>query len=375
MKNQQRPMKSLGRAQPTVQQPLSDTTFDATPALEASTNSTESTPSSAQNAESDSSPKTTGQTLIADYSAQFPSIQPNGQVLTPVHLQREVLDGFTIFKKLSRDIQLMIWEEAVDFSPRNVPVGIMPQLGPGGFKFRTDIPIPEGFMACKDYYEAAKKRYCLLDGRLKANDMSMVQHLPSNFWFNPAIDRFCPVQEWSPYNFEIGLELFFLILQVSKIAISDYASDDNRHNGETWQKFFHTQSIESWGPHVKDLFYYITFERLNTDVELSFVPNDRPSEDPGRFYFRKLTHFYKHWDQFIVAKVAYKVLARFHAHQKWQDKLAEKEGRPRVKLACIDQWLFDVGSDWSLTKPTLMIETRTFTTHKPVYILVVMPQW
>ncbi|KAF7916957.1 uncharacterized protein EAE98_010388 [Botrytis deweyae] len=233
MKKQGKPAKRLGRARPTVQQPLPDTTCDVTPGLQASANSTGSIPSSTQNVGFDSLPNATGPTFSANYMAQSSSIPPNGHVLAPVSSRKVVLDEFTVFRKVPREIQLMIWEKAVDLNPRNVPVRIMPQLGPGGFKFRTDIPIPEGFMACKDYYEAARKRYSLLDDRLKANDMSMVQHLPSNFWFNPAIDRFCPVQKWSPHNFEVGLKLFFQILQVSRIAINDYATDDARYESDT----------------------------------------------------------------------------------------------------------------------------------------------
>ncbi|KAF7883216.1 uncharacterized protein EAF02_005136 [Botrytis sinoallii] len=366
MKKQGKPMKRLGRARPAAQQPLPDTTCDVTPGLQASTNSTESIPSSTQNVWFESLPNATGPTFSANYMAQFSSIPPNDHVLAPVSSRKVVLDEFTVFRNVPREIQLMIWEKTVDVNPRNVPVGIMPQLGPGDSK---------GFMACKDYYEAARKRYSLLDDRLKANDMSMVQHLPSNFWFNPAIDRFCPVQEWSPHNFEVGLKLFFQILQVSRIAINDYATDDARHNCETWQKFFHKEGISNWSPYFKDIFYYITFQRLNTDVELSFVPNDRPSDDPGRFYFQKFYHFYKHWTQMLDAKRGYKRLAQLQADQKWQDESAEREGKPRVKLTDVPQWLFDVESDWSVAQPRLMIETRTFTAHKLSSLKMTMPQW
>ncbi|KAF5875326.1 uncharacterized protein Bfra_003781 [Botrytis fragariae] len=375
MRNQWEPMKHLGRARPAAQHPLPDITSDATPALEASTNLTESTPTSIQNFGYDSLLNATGPTLGANYPVQFSSVPPNGHALAPISSRRVVLDEITLFRTFPREIQLMIWEQAVDINPRNVPVGIMPQLGPGGFKFGTDIPIPEGFMACKDYYEAAKKRYSLLDGRLKANDMTMVQHLPSNFWFNSAIDRFCPVQEWSPHNFEIGLKLFFQILQVSKIAINDYAADDAHHNGETWQKLFHKEGISNWSPYVKDIFYYITFQRLNTDIELSFVPNNRPSDDPGRFYFQRFVHAYKHWTQILDAKKGYKGLAHLQADQMWQDEVAEREGNPRVKLTDVPQWLFDVESDWSVAQPRLMIETQTFTAHKHSSLRIAMPQW
>ncbi|KAF7895595.1 uncharacterized protein EAF01_009557 [Botrytis porri] len=375
MRNQRKPMKRLGRARPATQRLLPDITSDTTPALEASTNMTESTPSSTQDIGYDSLPNAAGRALGANYPVRFPSIVPNGYALAPVYLRQKFLDGFPIFKDFPREIQLMIWKQAVDVNPRNIPVGIMPQSGPGGFKFRIDIPIPEGPMACKDYYETAKKGYSLLDDRLEANDMSIVQHLPSNFWFNPAIDRFCPVQEWSPHNFEVGLKLFFQILRVSKIAIDDYVTDDAHHIGEKWQKFFHVKGIRNWSPHVKDIIYSITFQRLNTDVELTFVPNDRPSDDPGRFYFEKLVHIYKHWDQILDAKRGYKRLARLQADQKWEDEMAEKVGKPTVKLTDVPQWLFDVESDWSLAKSRLMIETRTFTAHKLIILLILMPQW
>ncbi|TGO41043.1 hypothetical protein BHYA_0027g00200 [Botrytis hyacinthi] len=335
----------------------------------------ESAPSSALNLGYDNLSNPTGKMLSANYQVQSSLIPPNGHVLAPVSSRRVVLDEFTSFKTFPREIQLMIWDKAVDINPQNLPVGIMLQLGPGGLKFRTDIPIPEGFMACKDYYEAAKKRYSLLDGRLKANDISMVQHLSSDFWFNPAIDRFCPVQEWSPHHFEVGLKLFFQILQVSSIAINDYATNATRHNGETWQKFFHRKGISNWSPYVKDTFYYITFQRLNTDVELSFVPSDRPSDDPGRFYFQRFHHFYKHWTQMLDAKRGYKRLARLQADQKWQDESTERESKARVKHTDVPQWLFDVESDWSVAQHKLMIETRAFTTRFLSILSMSMPQW
>ncbi|KAK6602498.1 hypothetical protein H4I95_06435 [Botrytis cinerea] len=374
-KPQRKPTRRSGRVRPAARRAQPDIALEATPALGASTNATESTPGSIQNSGSERTPNATGQSLSANYFAQFPSILSNGQVLAPIYFRPVVLEEFTIFKDLPREIQLMIWEKAVDFNPRNVPVGIMPQLGPGGFKFRTDIPIPEGFMACKGYYEAAKKRYCLLNDRLKANDMSMVQHLPSNFWFNPAIDRFCPVQEWSPHNFEVGLKLFFQILRVAKIAISDYTTDDAHHNGETWQKFFHAGGTWNWSPYVKEIFYYITFQRLNTDVELSFVPNNRSSKIPGRFYLQKFVHHTKHCNQIEDAKSGYRRLAELQAYQKHQDDAAERGGKPRVKLTTVPQWLFDVESGWSAAQPQLMIETRTFTARRLISLMFELPEW
>lgn len=367
-------MKSLGRARPAAQNSLPDITSDATPALEAS-NLTESTLSLIQNVGYNSLTTATGQNLSANHPVQFSSIPPDDHVLAPVSSRQVVLDEFKQFRTLPREIQLMIWGKAVDANPRNVPVGIMPQLGPGGFKFRTDIPIPEGFMACKDYYEVVRKRYSLLDNRLKANDMSMVQHLSSNFWFNPAIDRFCPVQEWNTHNFEVGLKLFFQIIQVSKIAINDYSNDDAHHNGETWQKFFHEEGISNWSPYVKDIFYYITFQRLNTDVELSFVPNEEPSDAPWRFHFHRFHQHSKHWDQIIFAKRGYRRLARLQADQKRQDKLTEREGKARVKLTDVPQWLFDVESDWSVAQPRLMVEKRASETRFLSVLCMYMPQW
>ncbi|KAF7947351.1 uncharacterized protein EAE97_004600 [Botrytis byssoidea] len=375
MTNRRNPIKRLRRAGPSVQHPLPDVISNATPALEASTNLMQATPSSTQNVGYNSLPNATEQMLSANLPAQSSSIPPYGHVLAPVSSRRVVLDKCTSFRTLPREAQLMIWEKAVDLSPRNVPVGIMPQLGPGGFKFRTDIPIPEGFMACKDYYEAARKRYCLLDNRLKANDMFTVQHLSPNFWFDPAIDRFCPVQEWNTHNFKVGLKLFFQILQVSRIAINDYATDDAHHNGETWQKFFHKEGISNWSPYVKDIFYYITYQRLNTDVELSFVPNDGTSDEQWGFHFHRSHQLHKHWDQILDAKRGYRRLARLQADQKWQDKSIEREGKARVKLTDVPQWLFDVESDWSVAQPRLMIETRASETRFLSVLSMPMPQW
>ncbi|KAF7873884.1 hypothetical protein EAF04_002556 [Stromatinia cepivora] len=275
-------------------------------------------------------------------SASNPPSYPN-----PARI--DSLDGtcetFPHFRSLPKEVQTMIWSDAVDLNPLNVPVGIIPQIGPGGFQFYSNVPIPECFIACKAYYKEAKKRYNVLGGRLKANDMPLVQHIDPNFWFNPAIDRFCPVEHWSPQNFEVSLTLFFNVLKVSKIAISDDCTEFSTFNLNMWQTFFYKDSLEKCSPHVKEIFYYITTKRLNTDVELSFGPTDSC----------------KHWDQVTAAKRDFEKIIEVFANQNSEDIAAQKEGRPRIKVAGIPQWLFDVQSDWLAPKPQLMIETRSLT--------------
>ncbi|KAJ8062689.1 hypothetical protein OCU04_009211 [Sclerotinia nivalis] len=284
-------------------------------------------------------------------SASNPLNDPNPARIDSLH---GTCEEFPLFRYLPMEVQIMIWSDAVDFNPRNVPVGIMPQMGPGGFQFYSNAPIPECFVACKDYYKEAKKRYNVLDGRLEANDMLMVQHIHPNFWFNPAIDISYPVEHWSTQNFEVGLKLFFDVLKVSKIAISEDCAELPAFNLDTWYTFLHKYSLEKWSPDVKEIFYYITTNRLNTDVELSFGPTD-----VFRFYFPLFRQTRRHWEQVRAAKKGFKYIIRVYANQNSEDIAAGKEGRPRIKVAGVPQWLFDVQSDWLAAKPQLMIETRS----------------
>lgn len=271
----------------------------------------------------------------------------------PVYTPDGILKTFPFFKYLPPEIQLMVWRIAVDFNPRNVPVSIMRQIGPGGFVFQSKIPIPRCFIACKDFYNEAERRYSVIGDRLKPNDMSLVQHIHPKLWFNPKIDRFCPVGHWSPQNFEVGLQLFFNALQVSKIAISDDSMELREFNFETWQTFFHKENIGKLSPHVTDTIYYFTAHRLHDDVEPLFAPDQES-------FLETVQDSVKSRRQLLSFESGFEELIKMHVSQKSENETAEKEGRPRVKVAEAPQWLFDVGNDWSPTKPHIMIETRTF---------------
>ncbi|EDO00447.1 predicted protein [Sclerotinia sclerotiorum 1980 UF-70] len=104
--------------------------------------------------------------------------------------------------------------------------------------------------------------------------------------------------------------------------------------------------MEKWSADVKETFYYITIKRLNTDVELSFGPVEvfqsrfpllRGGGGGGTSIWTK----------------------------KPLEGAAEKEGRPRIKVPGVGQWLFNFQSDYLVPKPQLMIETRSITNLFP----------
>ncbi|KAI9644244.1 hypothetical protein NHQ30_007599 [Ciborinia camelliae] len=305
-----------------------------------------------------------GKTINAGNSsgalASLSSASSNATDQAPVYSSEGILKTFTIFKSLPRELQIMIWRRAVDSNPRNVPVEIMPHIGPGGFQFQNNIPIPECFLACKDYYEEAERRYSVLGHRLRANDMSLVQHVHPNLWLNPAIDRFCPVGHWDPQMFEVGLKLFFDVLQVSKIAVSDDTIELPTYNEYSWKTYFHKQRIDEWSPHIQDIFIYITTKKLDADAEPSFELRK------DSFYFPAVFLNRRHWQHTEAAIRAFEKISRLNEKQHEEDEVAKMEGRPRVKAAKVPQWLFDFGDPWSVPHLQAMIEAGTLDrSHRP----------
>ncbi|ESZ90610.1 hypothetical protein SBOR_9007 [Sclerotinia borealis F-4128] len=289
----------------------------------------------------------------SEFRARFSCIASNASLPAAIYYLDGILKSFPLFKYLAPEIQIMIWQQALDFNPRNVPVRVIRQIGPGGFKFETKIPIPGCYLACKEYYLQARQRYSVIDGCLIANDMSLVQHVDPKLWFNPAVDRFCPVGHWSSQSFEVGSKIFFDILKVSKIAVSNYCAEYLTYNLKSWSTFFHKQNIHKWSPHIEDIFSYITTQRLIADVELSFKPRE-----PTCFFVNP-QHSIKNMRQCDAAEKAVDKIVRLHRNQCKENEAAQNEGRLRIKLAGVPQWLFDVGNNWSVPDFQLMVETHT----------------
>ncbi|KAA8565395.1 hypothetical protein MFRU_071g00170 [Monilinia fructicola] len=269
----------------------------------------------------------------------------------PIYSFDGILESFPVFKTLPPELQTMIWKEATYINPRNVPIQIVPYAGPGEFRFQNDLPIPRAFFACKAYFTEAKKRYVILNNRFKANDMSLAQHIPPNLWFNSAIDRFCPVLHWSPQHFAVGVRLFFEVLQVSKIAVNIDCIEERDYNLNTWPTIFHQINIPRWNTNIDDIIHYVTNRRIGADIEPIFARDN--------VYFLTHIQYLKYWTQKNAVDDARQEIIDVYSAQCKEDETAIREGRPRVKMSGVPQWLFDLGQAWSLPKFEFMLETRS----------------
>lgn len=231
------------------------------------------------------------------------------------------------FEALPQEIYNMIWEETIE--GRNVQVRC--RVIGEEFEIYSDPPQINVSQRSREWMKSEYNVAYLAQIRGYTGTLKPLE----NLWFNPKLDRICPVVErdWTPQAFKTMCDLLKL-LKVWRIAVSD-CSHVVAKIPNPWVTFFQRLYGDHWSSSFMESVLYTTKHDFIPHQKLEFVHYElanvelEPAQERARLI------------EVSESKKAFRRFNRLKNKQTRQDESNKLKGKKRTMVDGIPTWFFE----------------------------------
>ncbi|TEY52915.1 hypothetical protein BOTCAL_0253g00180 [Botryotinia calthae] len=257
--------------------------------------------------------------------------------------------------QLPNEILNLIWSHMDAIKPRNVTVRCK-KVGES-FELWSNEPYSIALSVCRQSRQWFKDQH----RNMRYNVASLAQiggyigplNPLKNLWFNPQIDRICPIieEDWSDEAF-ITLCNVMQTTGVASIAVSDCSHESAIYS--PWAAYYRLSNIDNWSLSFKGTMIYTTKSDINENHQLDLVEwtEENVKLDMLQEKRRRIQINYK-------ARPTFKRVSEAYAEQKIADAQANCEGRTAKKVPNLPFWLHQIKKEWEGLDLQIMVEAGT----------------
>ncbi|KAF7952864.1 hypothetical protein EAE96_006088 [Botrytis aclada] len=262
----------------------------------------------------------------------------NAPIQPGIHLPNEILG--------------LIWSYTDVVEPRNVTVRCK-KVG-GSFELWSNEPYSVALGVCRQSRQWFKDQH-----RSKQYNVALLAQISGyvgplkplkNLWFNPEIDRICPIIEgdWS-YEAIITMCNVMQVLKVAKVAVSDCSHESAIYS--PWAAYYRLGNIDNWSLSFKETMIYTTKSNIDENRQLKLVELKEGDVklDVLQEKRRRIQINYK-------AIPTFKKVFEAYADQRIADAKASFEGNTARKVPNLPFWLYQNMEEWEGLKLQIMVE-------------------
>ncbi|KAF7916954.1 uncharacterized protein EAE98_010385 [Botrytis deweyae] len=259
----------------------------------------------------------------------------------PIHLPNEILD--------------LIWSHTYIIEPQNVTVRCK-KVGES-FELWSNEPYSIALRVCRQSRQWFKDQHH--DKRCNIASLAQIGGYVGplkplkNLWFNPLIDRICPIIEgdWSDEAF-ITMCNVMQATKVAKVAVSDCSHESAIYS--PWAAYYRLSNIDNWSLSLKETMIYTTKSDINENRQLKLVEwtDGDVRLDMLQEKRRRIQINYK-------AMPTFKKVSEAYADQRIADTQANFEGNTAKKVPNLPIWLYQNMEQWEGLMLQIMVEAGT----------------
>ncbi|KAF7895597.1 uncharacterized protein EAF01_009559 [Botrytis porri] len=257
---------------------------------------------------------------------------------TPIHLPNEVLN--------------LIWSHIYIIEQRNVTVRCK-KVGES-FELWSNEPYSVALRVCRQ-----SRQWFIDQHRDKQYNVAALAQIGGyvgplnplkNLWFNPQIDRICPIIEgdWSDEAF-ITMCNVMQVTKVDNFAVSDCSHESAIYS--PWAAYYRLSNIDNWSLSFKEVMIYTTKSDINENRQLKLVEwkDGDVKLDTLQEKRRRIQTNYK-------ALQTFKKVSEAYADQRIADAQANLKGNIARKVSNLPIWLYQNREEWEGLNLQIMVE-------------------
>ncbi|KAF7883213.1 uncharacterized protein EAF02_005133 [Botrytis sinoallii] len=260
----------------------------------------------------------------------------------PIHLPNEILD--------------LIWSHTYIVEPQNITVRCK-KVGES-FELWSNEPYSIALRVCRQSRQWFKDQHhdkrCNVASLAQTGGYIGPLKPLKNLWFNPLIDRICPIVEgdWSDEAF-ITMCNVMQATKVAKIAVSDCSHESAIYS--PWAAYYRLSNIDNWSLSFRETIIYTTKSDINENRQLMLIEWTEfdVKLDMLQEKRRRIQINYK-------ALPTFKKVSEAYADQVIADTQAKFEGSIARKAPNLPIWLYQNKEGWEGLKLQIMVEAGTF---------------